>query len=98
MNWKDYSNNRLIKDCSGYYVIKPKTATREVVPLACPVCEYLFRSSEDEKSFRNFACCENCEIIWARPNQEKWKDGWRPEKEAVLSKAGQKKLDIHLEF
>jgi len=97
MMWKDYSNERLIKECSGYYVIKPKM-TREVVPLVCPVCEYIFRSSEDEKSFRNFGCCESCETSWARPNQEKWKNGWRPEKEIVLLKAEQKKLDIHLEF
>jgi|688.fasta_scaffold01620_37 hypothetical protein len=97
MTWKDYSHERLIKECSGYYVIKPKIA-REIVPLICPVCECIFRSSEDEKSYKSFGCCESCETLWARPNQEKWKNGWRPEKEIVLLKAEQKKLDIHLEF
>ena len=98
MSWKDYLDGRLIKQCNDFFVIKPKESSREIVPLACPVCECLFRTSDDERSFRDFSCCEDCETNWARPNQEKWKEGWRPEKELVLAKLKEKKIDIHLEF
>ncbi len=94
--WKRYSNDRLIQDRQGFFVIKPEEH-QEIVPLACPVCDYLMRNLNDEKSYHEFKCCESCETFWARPNLEKWKDGWRPNKEQIEQKfQGRKKLTARI--
>ena len=97
MTWKPYLNNRLIKECDGYFIIKPSNM-KDVTPVACPVCDYLFRTKNDEESFSLFGCCESCEIFWARPHQEDWREGWRPTKEEVRAKVGRKKLNVTVEF
>ena len=96
--WKPYLNDRLIKECDEFYVIKPDEV-RDTVPFSCPVCDYLMRTSDDERSYHNFKCCESCETFWARPNLSLWKNGWRPSKEQVDSKLqGRKKITINLLF
>ena len=98
MTWKPYLNDRLIKECDGFYVIKP-SEHRNVIPLACPVCEYLLRSMEDERSYHQYNCCEHCETFWARPNSSKWKEGWRPTKEQVMEKLKDgKKMTVNMLF
>jgi hypothetical protein len=54
------------------------------------------RTSEDEKSFRQFSCCETCEVFWARPNQEQWKSGWRPDKLEIEKKFGKKEINVSI--
>ena len=98
MTWKPYLDDRVIKDCGSYFIIKPAESSRTITPINCPVCDYLFRTLEDEKSYRQFECCESCELLWARPNQDKWKSGWRPGKELVQSKNQKKKLNISIEI
>ena len=98
LEWKKYLGDRLIQDRGGIYVIKPEDDSRSIVPLTCPVCDYVMRNHDDEKSFRSFSCCECCETNWARPNQEKWKSGWRPTKEEIIKKLGRKKINVSLEF
>jgi hypothetical protein len=97
MTWKDYLNNKLIKECDGYCIIKPKNF-REITPIACPVCDYLLRTGQDEKSYRQFSCCESCELLWARPRQEEWRNGWRPDKEQVMNKVGRKTLNVDIKI
>jgi hypothetical protein len=98
MTWEPYFNGRIIKKCDGYFIIKPANSDKEIVPLSCPVCTYLLRTSDDEKSYKNFGCCENCETLWARPNQEVWRAGWRPDLETVQKKIGRKKLKVSIQF
>lgn len=98
MTWKPYMNERLIKECDGYFIIKPSESSKQTIPLACPVCDMLFRSIDDERSYRLFTCCENCELLWARPNQEKWREGWRPDKKSALEKVKNKKLNVSIEI
>lgn len=98
MTWEPYFDDRLVKKCEGYFVIKPASSGRETVPLNCPVCNYLLRTSDDEKSYKNFHCCESCETLWARPNQEMWRSGWRPSAEEVQKKIGKKKLNVSIQF
>jgi hypothetical protein len=96
--WKPYLNDRLIKECEGFYVIKP-VEERQIVPLSCPVCDYLMRTVDDEKSYREFECCESCETFWARPRFPSWKEGWRPTKEQVQEKlGGRKKITVNMLF
>jgi hypothetical protein len=96
--WKPYLNDRLIKECDGFYIIKP-SLDRQIVPLACPVCDYLLRNIDDEKSYNEFKCCEHCETFWARPNLTAWRRGWRPTKEQVAEKLKDgKKMTVNMLF
>ena len=98
-DWKPYLNDRLIKEHDGFYVIKPSETNDDNVPLACPVCSYLLRTFDDEKSYRNFKCCESCETHWARPNLKMWKEGWRPSKNQIEEKfGGRKKMTVNILF
>lgn len=96
--WKPYLNDRLISEREGFYVIKP-SEDKDSVPISCPVCNHLMRSFDDEKSYRQFSCCESCETYWARPNLTAWKNGWRPDTKDVLKKiSGRKKIlsNVHI--
>jgi len=96
--WKPYLNDRLIQKREGFFIIKPINS-RVSIPLSCPVCHYLMRNSDDEKSYHEFECCESCETFWARPNLAKWKDGWRPDKEQIEQKfQGRKKITANISF
>lgn len=98
MNWENYIGDRLIQKRDGFYIIKPANETTKTTPLTCPVCDYVMRNHDDEKSFRDFSCCESCETNWARPNQDKWKEGWRPTKEEIFNKLGRKKINLSFTF
>lgn len=98
LEWKPYIGNRLIQEREGFYVIKPADTQRVPVPLSCPVCDYVMRNRDDEKSFREFSCCECCETIWARPNKERWEAGWRPTKEEILKKLHRKKIQVSMDL
>lgn len=50
----------------------------ETVPVSCPVCKEYLITQEDIASYKEFECCENCELIYYYPNKEKWIKGWRP--------------------
>ena len=78
MDWKPYIDDRLMaRHTSGFVVIKPCDAP-EAVPLACPVCDTLYRNSDDEACHGEFGCCARCANVWAYPNRAAWSEGWRP--------------------
>ena len=48
---------------------------------SCPVCsEYSF-SSQDDVYMNKFKCCFKCYIEYIEGREERWANGWRPEKE-----------------
>lgn len=97
-DWQPYLNDRLIKKLDNFYVIKP-VEDRQSIPLSCPVCDYLMRTVDDEKSYREFECCESCETFWARPNSKNWREGWRPTRDQVNERLqGRKKITVNLLF
>jgi hypothetical protein len=84
-DWIDYYNDRLCRvHKDGFYVIIPKEEM-EVIPLACPVCGYLYRSLRDEESHSEFECCDQCamEHMTESDSREKWVSGCRPTSEVV---------------
>ena len=86
MEWKSYLNDRLIAEHKdGFFVIKPNKL-EESMPIFCPVCEFIMRSSMDEDSYRKFSCCDSCSTTWAYPNKKKWSEGWRPSSDEVANK------------
>jgi hypothetical protein len=76
------SRNRTLVDKETHILIVPDEP-RAVTPLACPVCETLFRNIDDEMSWEKMSCCSACADEWAYPNRVKWLNGWRPNSDAV---------------
>jgi hypothetical protein len=80
---RPYIRDRLIDDRpEGFVVIVPVDAEPSI-PLACPICRHVMRSRDDEVSYNEFQCCDRCARLWAHPNRQAWKDGWRPSAEQV---------------
>jgi hypothetical protein len=85
MDWKPYLKDRLMaRHPGGFVVIKPTEAAL-TIPLACPVCDHLLRSSDDEAHYAQFSCCERCANQWAYRNKTAWQEGWRPPEGEVAS-------------
>ena len=86
MEWKKYTNDRLIAEHpAGFFIIKPET-TEDTQPLLCPVCKAFMNSFYDDESYKSFSCCDRCASTWARQNKDKWKEGWRPSEEEIQNK------------
>lgn len=86
MNWKEYTQDRLVaQHPSGFYVIKPKVPL-EGRPLFCPLCDWVMNSTYDPEAYSKFGCCDGCAASWAYPNQQMWNDGWRPTREEARNK------------
>lgn len=49
----------------------------------CPVCMIVMRSASDAASSERFGCCDDCAVMWAEPNAQRWHEGWRPDAGAV---------------
>jgi hypothetical protein len=77
MEWKSYTDNRLIAlHDAGFFVIKPVETTDAVRPLF----------SYDEDIFDKYVCCDNCANTWVYNDVDSWNDGWRPTSEEVIDK------------
>ena len=58
-----------------------KLLNRETTKRTCPVCnEYSFEI-QDDVYMSKFDCCYNCYIQWVEGREDRWKTGWRPNKE-----------------
>jgi len=54
-----------------------------VVPLCCPICERIMKGSKSNITYYNYNCCVDCFIEFVEGREEKWKSGWRPDKERI---------------
>lgn len=93
---RPYLKDRLIEDRDGFVIIVPVGA-EPPVPLACPICDHVLHTRDDESSYAEFSCCERCARLWAHPRREAWKSGWRPTAEQV-EKAEAERLPMVLTF
>lgn len=88
--WKCYPHNRLIKvHPAGFYVIKEKNLLEDNSSIFCSLCEKIMTSFYDKESFNKFECCDSCANSFIFPRLSEWKEGWRPDKEYVMSKLNQ---------
>jgi len=84
LEWKPYPQDRLIaQHPQGFSIIVPKDF-KGSIPVNCPVCDTLFRSSDDETAYQEFKCCNTCAMQWAHARKIEWNTGWRPSREQVL--------------
>jgi hypothetical protein len=82
LDFSEYLDDRQIAESDGFFVIIPDDIST-VVPIKCDVCDYVFRTSDDEKAYCQFKCCAFCAKMWAQANREKWAAGWRPDVETI---------------
>tara|TARA_R110002020_G_scaffold212442_1_gene419039 strand:- start:227 stop:625 length:399 start_codon:yes stop_codon:yes gene_type:complete len=47
----------------------------------CLVCEAYSFSARDDLYMNKFECCWDCYIQWVEDREERWANGWRPNKE-----------------
>jgi len=79
--WRDCVNGKTT-DVNDIRIIVPLEGY-DPVPMFCGICDFPMRTSDDLLSFRKFECCEGCMLEWAEARQIEWKNGWRPQEEAV---------------
>ena len=61
-------------------LISKKLLNKEPARRICPVCsEYSF-SIGDDVYMKKFDCCYKCYIQWVENREERWEQGWRPNK------------------
>lgn len=53
------------------------------MPLFCDVCKVSLNYNIDKLYYVEFSCCRNCAMQWAETHREKWKSGWRPDREEI---------------
>ena len=47
----------------------------------CPICNAFPKGVKDDVSLIKFKCCNSCYIKFVEGREERWHDGWRPDKE-----------------
>ena len=62
------------------FLMSKKLLTREVASRTCPVCSSFSFSVKDDVYMNKFDCCFSCYVKWVENREERWLDGWRPNK------------------
>ena len=93
-NWDDKKEREYLSQIKDFYnsseqtfdevelegvLISRKLITRES-KRTCPVCNIYSFKSKDDVYMSKFECCEKCYIQWVEGREERWKTGWRPNK------------------
>jgi len=80
--FEPYLNDRLILKKENYVLIKPNRESR-LIPLGCSVCEFLYRTHNDEKAHETYGCCHRCAEVFVYPDRKRWSKGWRPNEDQI---------------
>ena len=67
---------------SKQFVIIDKTGKKST-GIFCHTCDFLIKSSDDLITFKKWKTCHDCYLRFIEGNQEKWKQGWRPDTDAI---------------
>jgi len=59
----------------GKHLINKKTERK------CPVCDVYSFDMKDDVYMNKFECCYLCFIQYVEDREERWENGWRPDKE-----------------
>ena len=49
----------------------------------CPVCSIYSFSPQDDLYINRFKCCKGCYIEFIEDREERWNEGWRPNKDEI---------------
>ena len=61
-------------------VLIPKKLLNRETNRTCQVCEEYSFSSRDDLYMVRYDCCQKCYIQWVEDREQRWLDGWRPNK------------------
>lgn len=82
--WESLDSEREIKFSCNNQVISIRPKDIATVPLFCPVCEFRMKDADDFVAYKQFSCCRNCELKFARTHVEWLESGWRPDKNSEI--------------
>tara|TARA_A100001391_G_scaffold193888_1_gene169672 strand:+ start:316 stop:696 length:381 start_codon:yes stop_codon:yes gene_type:complete len=63
----------------GFFITR--NLINKEIKRVCPVCDTYSFSGRDDLYMNKFDCCEKCYIQWVEDREDKWIQGWRPDKE-----------------
>jgi hypothetical protein len=78
-----YYNNKNTEDfekeeVNGVFI--PKKLLKEESSRSCSTCKTYSFKSKDDVYMTKFGCCWNCYIQYIEGREDRWKNGWRPNK------------------
>ena len=79
-NWDNDKEKEYLKDLQKFYKLEEDgyNVEEEINGVFIPKT-YSFKSNDDVYMSK-FDCCEKCYIQWVEGREERWKNGWRPNK------------------
>ena len=66
------------EEVDGVFI--PTKLLKEESKRSCPVCNTYSFKSRDDVYMTKFGCCLECYVQWVEDREERWKNGWRPNK------------------
>ena len=66
------------EEVDGVFI--PKKLLKEESSRSCSTCNTYSFKSKDDVYMTKFGCCWNCYIQYIEGREERWKNGWRPNK------------------
>jgi len=73
----DQGDDKINED--GFFIAR--NLINKEIDRVCPVCETYSFSGRDDLYMNKFECCYKCYIQWVEDREERWLEGWRPDKE-----------------
>ena len=70
-------NKKIEKD--GFFL--PKNLINRDSKRECTICDTYSFDIKDDLYMNKFECCFKCYIQWVEGREERWLNGWRPNKE-----------------
>lgn len=61
-------------------VLIPKKLLNRETNRTCPTCEEYSFSSKDDLYMIKYDCCYDCYLQWVEDREQRWLEGWRPNK------------------
>lgn len=68
---------KTVETRDGFIIIRHQTS-RKVIPIECPLCEFVLIDQIDEWALQRSGCCFDCENEVVDVNRKRWNEGWRP--------------------
>ena len=94
--WDDEKEKQYLEDLKEFYSEEYKEADDKIdedgffitrnlinkeIKRVCPVCDTYSFSGRDDLYMNKYECCWKCYIKWIEDREERWLNGWRPDKE-----------------
>jgi len=99
--WNDEKEREYLKSLKSFYGTTPSTVTQKIKvgdifiskaflegeeSNTCLTCEKYSMSRRDDVYMTKFQCCMECYFEYVDGREQRWTDGWRPEKKDLNPK------------